>query len=48
MKVNTAKKEEVLYKGEHLVKLEEIENQVSELKTQIESLSKSSPKKRSR
>ena len=43
MKVNTAKKEEVPYKGEHLIKLEEIENQVSELKTQLESLSKSSP-----
>lgn len=43
MKANTAKKEEVPYKGEHLVKLEEIENQVSELKTQLESLSKSSP-----
>jgi peroxiredoxin family protein len=44
MKENPMKKQEVEHPGEHFAKINAIEQQIGDLKTQMEALSKSSPK----
>jgi peroxiredoxin family protein len=43
MKESTAKKQELLQQGDHFQKMEDLEKEIEELRTQLESLSKATP-----